>query len=142
MDAQSLLNELYNTKKDIQRAQECLSKLEYKIERITQGQFSNLPKSTTQRDTLDKIADLQEKRIEIITLQTNYNIKLNDYMVYISRLDNPEEIEIIYLRYIEALNWKEVIETLNISKSKVFKVHKRAIYNLNKILKKYSKKTK
>lgn len=135
MDAQSLLNDLYNTKKDIQRAQECLSKLEYRIEKITQGPFSDLPKSTTQRDTSDKIADLQEKRTEIIVLQTSYKIKLEKCMAYITKLDSPEEIDVIYLRYIEALNWKEVTEALDISKSKVFNVHKNAIRNLNEIIK-------
>lgn len=135
MDAQSLLNDLYDTKKDIQRAQECLSKLEYRIEKITQGPFSDLPKGTAQKDTSDKIADLQEKRTEIIVLQTGYKIKLEKCMTHITKLDSPEEIDVIYLRYIEALNWKEVTEALDISKSKVFNVHKNAIRNLNEIIK-------
>lgn len=64
-----------------------------------------------------------------------YADKLNRIINTIDSLDSSEEISLLYKRYIHFQSWEEIAKQLNVSYKHVFKLHKRALENIEKIIK-------
>lgn len=136
MDAQAFLNNLLEDKKRILAIEECIEFLTCRLNKITQSPFSDLPKATTLKDTLDDIAEIQAKKSEKEKLEEKYHYDYKRFVAYTAKLEDLEQTKVLFMKYIDGMSEKELCVELNRSRTKIYNLHKEAIEKLNKITKK------
>lgn len=136
MDAQAFLNNLLEDKKRILAIEECIEFLTQRLNKITQSPFSDLPKATTSKDTLDGIAEIQAKKSEKADLEEKYNQNYKRFIAYTAKLEDLELTQLLFMKYIDGMSEKEIRTELNRSRTKTYNLNKKAIEKLNKIIEK------
>lgn len=129
------LNEMTDLKRTIESLKECIEKIESVIYQVSSITLSDLPRQTKQRDILDKIGDIQEKKQELERLQEEYQAMQNQLLSYLVKLNNAEQVEIIKLRHLDNLKWENIRQKMKISESKSYKLYRLAKKELDEILK-------
>lgn len=129
------LNEMTDLKRTIENLKDCIEKIESVLYQVSSITLSDLPRQTTQRDILDKLGDIQEKKQELARLQKEYQVMQNQLLSYLLKLNNAEQVEIIKLRHLDNLKWEDVRQKMKISESKSYKLYRAAKQELDKIIK-------
>lgn len=129
------LNEMTDLKRAIENLKECIEKIESVIYQVSSITLSDLPRTTTQKDILDKIGDIQEKKQEFERLQEEYQVMQNQLLSFLVKLNNAEQVEIIKLRHLDNLKWEKICQRMKISESKSYKLYRAAKQELDKIIK-------
>lgn len=129
------LNEMTDLKRAIENLKECIEKIESVIYQVSSITLSDLPRQTTQRDILDKLGDIQEKKQELARLQEEYQAMQNQLISFLVKLNNAEQVEIIKLRHLDNLKWENIRQKMKISESKSYKLYRLAKKELDKIIK-------
>ena len=129
------LNEMTDLKRTIESLKECIEKIESVLYQVSSITLSDLPRQTTQRDILDKLGDIQEKKQELARLQKEYQVMQNQLLSYLVKLNNAEQVEIIKLRHLDNLKWENIRQKMKISESKSYKLYRLAKKELDKIIK-------
>ena len=94
------------------------------------------------------LADYDSKMLELIIRLSDRQNVLNEYLIELSRkqaeikktlyrINNPEEIEVLYRRYFLWQHWEDIAEELNYSLSYTFRLHRSGLNDLEKHLEKY-----
>lgn len=128
-------NEMTDLKRTIENLKECVEKIESVIYQVSSITLSDLPRQTTQRDILDKLGDIQEKKQELARLQEEYQAMQNQLISFLVKLNNAEQVEIIKLRHLDNLKWENIRQKMKISESKSYKLYRLAKKELDKIIK-------
>jgi hypothetical protein len=129
------LNEMTDLKRTIESLKECIEKIESVIYQVSSITLSDLPRTTTQKDILDKLGDIQEKKQELARLQEEYQVMQNQLISFLVKLNNAEQVEIIKLRHLDNLKWENIRQKMKISESKSYKLYRLAKKELDKIIK-------
>ena len=129
------LNEMTDLKRTIESLKECIEKIESVIYQVSSITLSDLPRTTTQKDILDKLGDIQEKKQELARLQRDYQVMQNQLLSFLVKLNNAEQVEIIKLRHLDNLKWENIRQKMKISESKSYKLYRLAKKELDKIIK-------
>lgn len=129
------LNEMTDLKRTIENLKSCIEKIESVLYQVSSITLSDLPRQTTQRDILDKLGDIQEKKQELARLQKEYQVMQNQLLSFLVKLNNAEQVEIIKLRHLDNLKWEDVRQKMKISESKSYKLYRLAKQELDKIIK-------
>lgn len=129
------LNKMTDLKRTIENLKECIEKIESVIYQVSSITLSDLPRTTTQRDLLDRLGDMQEKKQELERLEEDYKIMQHQLFSLLVQLKRAEQIEIIKLRHIDCLSWRNICRNMNISESKSYKLYRLAKKELDKIIK-------
>ena len=129
------LNKMTDLKRTIENLKECVEKIESVIYQVSSITLSDLPRQTTQRDILDKLGDIQEKKQELARLQEEYQAMQNQLISFLVKLNNAEQVEIIKLRHLDNLKWENIRQKMKISESKSYKLYRLAKKELDKIIK-------
>ena len=129
------LNEMTDLKRTIESLKECIEKIESVIYQVSSITLSDLPRTTTQKDILDKLGDIQEKKQELARLQRHYQVMQNQLLSFLVKLNNAEQVEIIKLRHLDNLKWENIRQKMKISESKSYKLYRLAKKELDKIIK-------
>lgn len=129
------LNEMTDLKRTIENLKDCIEKIKSVIYQVSSITLSDLPRTTTQRDLLDRLGDIQEKKQELERLEEDYKIMQHQLLSLLIQLKRAEQIEIIKLRHIDCLSWESVRQKMKISESKSYKLYRLAKKELDKIIK-------
>lgn len=129
------LNEMTDLKRTIENLKDCIEKIESVIYQVSSITLSDLPRTTTQKDILDKLGDIQEKKQELARLQEEYQVMQNQLISFLVKLNNAEQVEIIKLRHLDNLKWENIRQKMKISESKSYKLYRLAKKELDKIIK-------
>ena len=129
------LNEMTDLKRTIENLKSCIEKIESVLYQVSSITLSDLPRQTTQRDILDKLGDIQEKKQELARLQKEYQVMQNQLLSFLVKLNNAEQVEIIKLRHLDNLKWEDVRQKMKISESKSYKLYRLAKQELDNIIK-------
>lgn len=83
----------------------------------------------TMAERVVKIADIEKK----IDREVDRLIDIRDRIVWqIGRLDDPDEITVLELRYVHMLKWEEIADKMGYSLRRVYQIHGAALINFNK----------
>lgn len=129
------LNVMTELKRTIENLKDCVEKIESVIYQVSSITLSDLPRTTTQKDILDKLGDIQEKKQELERLEEDYKIMQHQLLSLLIQLKRAEQIEIIKLRHIDCLSWENIRQKMKISESKSYKLYRLAKKELDEILK-------
>lgn len=88
------------------------------------------PSGDAMSNMVSKIIVLDEQINEMID---NYVDKKEKAKLVIKCLHNEKELRVLYLRYIIGLSWRQVAEEMDISHGYMYKLHNRALYNVETI---------
>lgn len=78
---------------------------------------------------LDKETELRQEKAKLDTLRS-------EVVAMIAQIDNPEERQVLYRRYVESKTWEDIAAEMIYSIGWIYKIHKNALASFDKILKK------
>lgn len=133
-EAKRFLNELQESYKKLETKKEAIEKLERALYRLSSASYSFTSKGTKQEDTADKLGRIQEEKEKYNTLLEAHTKKVRKLFDYLLEMKEGDYIEVLSLRYAEGKTWQEIIDLMDVSKSKVFEDHKKATRELDKLI--------
>lgn len=97
--------------------------------------FNDIKVTTSQDNSYER------KLINLISLKEQLNKKLIDlnalviqFTIYSNELSNTDYAKLLELRYIKGMTWNEVRSELLVSESVIFRLHKRALGELEELI--------
>lgn len=96
-----------------------------------------MPRGSGQSDLSGYVAQLSELEEKLYREGVEQVKTYKEISHAISQLDNEDERDVMFYRYIKGLEWWEIAKTMNCSESWVYELHGRALKNL-KITKEWS----
>ena len=89
-----------------------------------------MPHGSEQGDLSSYAAELHEKE-EMLYQEGVEQVKAyKDISWRIQQLENEDERDVLFYRYIKGMNWWEIAESMQFSERQVFRIHGKALANL------------
>lgn len=89
-----------------------------------------MPHGSGQGDLSSYAAELHEKE-EMLYQEGVEQVKAyKDISWRIQQLENEDERDVLFYRYIKGMNWWEIAESMQFSERQVFRIHGKALANL------------
>lgn len=93
---------------------------------------SGTPNTKSPQEKYYPILERYEKEIAV-DIDCLMNIK-REVMAVIDSLDNPDEINLLYMRYFQYKKWEEIAVEMKFDYRYVHRIHSRALNNVNNII--------
>lgn len=90
------------------------------------------PNTKSPQEKYYPILERYEKEIAV-DIDSLMNIK-REVMAVIDSLDNPDEINLLYMRYFQYKKWEEIAVEMKFDYRYVHRIHSRALNNVNNII--------
>ena len=140
-DARSRLRAVGLLYDDYLKAKERADEYERTISYAKTSKISAMPKKErTMNSFEDKLIKSISYKEEAAELHRKFIAAAEDAGNLIMRLENPVERKLLIMRYIDLQGWNNIIDTLQYERSWVYRMHNRAIANLDIIIKSDLKK--
>lgn len=78
-------------------------------------------------DLSNYIVECERLQEEIVRIKNDYAKKRNEIMAAVHAMGNMEYAELLELRYMEGLGWKEIAKKMGYERSTIFKKHGKAL---------------
>lgn len=89
-----------------------------------------MPHGSGQSDLSEYAAELQEKEDELYREGVEQVKTYNDISHRIKQLENEDERDVLFYRYIKGMEWWEIARTMDYSERWIYELHGRALENL------------
>lgn len=89
-----------------------------------------MPHGTGQSDLSGYAAELREKEDELYVEGVEQVKKFNDITFKINQLENEDERDVLFYRYIRGKQWWEIANAMDYSERWIYELHGRALKNL------------
>ena len=89
-----------------------------------------MPHGSGQSDLSEYAAELQEKEDELYREGVEQVKTYNDISNRIKQLENEDERDVLFYRYIKGMEWWEIARTMDYSERWIYELHGRALENL------------
>lgn len=89
-----------------------------------------MPRGTGQSDLSGYAAELQEKEEALYKEGVEQVKTYNDISYRIKQLENEDERDVLFYRYIKGMEWWEVARAMDYSESWIYELHGNALKNL------------
>ncbi len=84
-------------------------------------------------DHMDLIMEILDKEKELKEAIDNYSKMLTDAMELIDKLENPQQIQVLYKRYLQNKRWENIAVELNRDMRQIYRMHGEALIALQKV---------
>lgn len=135
VDIKEYLKEISRLKVLISQKQEVLRMLNSQAEYKGNSYGENSGGSSGTSDRMDLLMKICDREKELDKQLDTYTSMLTEAMAYIDKLTNPLQIQVIYLRYLQSKSWAEISIETGRDLRQVFRLHGRALAELDKIVK-------
>lgn len=116
-----------------------IKRIEAEIEEIrsmkmhpSQKDINGMPRGASgQGDLSGYIAELQEKEECLYTEGVKQVEIYKEIHNRINQLENEDERDVLFYRYIKGMNWWDVAQNIGLSERRVYEIHGKALNNLN-----------
>lgn len=134
--ARQFLNQFYSIKKKIAMLDKDIEELEAEAESIN-VKMDGMPRSTNVSDKTGRLATtLAEYYINRLELRNGLWLKRKEIIDVIDHVENVDYQELLRLRYINNRKWENIAVELNKSWRHTHRMHRHALQEVGKILKK------
>jgi len=137
MDAYEYLNQAYKTKQKIEIIEEKIQECKTLIERISpdiqMAKSKNVSQTNYKEDIIIKLIDYEDELKEKISLLIDNYKNVNEI---IEQIKNEDHKIILRLHYINYKSWAEVSEYMDRTYQSIHGNHKKALIEIENILKK------
>lgn len=89
--------------------------------------IGNDPSPSYESNNMKYLCLLDEQERKIKKAKEEYTKVEKEIIEVISHLDNVDQVKILEKRYVEMLNWEDIIDELYLSRTMVFKIHTQAL---------------
>lgn len=125
------LKSYVNNKRKLESLKMQREELREKIQSVKAVSYSDMPKGSSNQSDLSnymvKLEELEEK-IENLTNKTyDECLKIEKAIMY---LKNPNECNVIHMRYINNMKWEEISKKTGYSTMQLHRIHGKALYNI------------
>ena len=97
---------------------------------------SGSPNTKSPQEKYYPLLERYEKEIEV-DIERLFNLK-KEVIAVIDQLDNADEINLLYMRYIQYMKWEVIAKKMNLSYKHTHRIHARALNNIDNIIHKDS----
>lgn len=128
MTAEEYLKQIKAMKLKVSEKEEQAQSIRETIETVRAVSYAGAKVKTTPKEHIsDSVSRLERAERELTTSATELVEKKTEIMQRIHRIDRPEYVELLYLRYVEAMRWETIAEKMSYSVQHIFKLHRRAL---------------
>lgn len=113
-----------------------INRIELEIEEIRSMKLypsinnDGMPHGSNQGDLSDYAAELTEKEEQLYQEGVEQVKSYKDIAWKINQLENEDERDVLFYRYIKGQSWWEIANTMNYSESWIYQIHGNALKNL------------
>lgn len=112
----------------IREKEDALAKIELEKQNAHAMEYSGMPHGAGSRaDLSNYIVECERLLEEIVRTKNEYSKKRNEIMAAVHAMENMEYAELLELRYMEGLGWKEIAKKMGYERSTIFKKHGKAL---------------
>ena len=133
MTAKQYLEQIRNYEWRIGRINEEIERLE-SIATNTSPTLTGMPHnpSPTTSRMADAVCAIIDKQTELREELTKLDTLRKEAAAMIAQLERPDERDVLYKRYMESKTWEDIICEMRYERSWVYRIHKKALNNLQK----------
>lgn len=133
MTAKEYLNDIRKLDNEIQTLKEQIDRLRQDAEGVRAMELTDMPKGGKTRDMGDAVADVVDLQMLCAEYISDLVRRKSDAMACISKIEGSELRNVLFLRYMQCLEWDEIIDRLHYSRRTVFHLHGEALQEFSKL---------